>query len=191
MTEIINPDFREVDEPLFRASISPTRVRERIIYDPNTGIAIHAAVKVRPERSRLDNSWNAQFAGKELKSINQMGYKVGAIDMRIYLVSRLAWAYMTGAWPSKLIDHIDRNKTNDRWCNLREADYSQNAMNKASKPGLSGVRGVTLRSSGRFSARIKVRQRELYLGSFDTLEDAEQAYKEAAESEFGNFVRKT
>lgn len=44
--------------------------------------------------------------------------------------ARVAFAIMEGRWPHQ-IDHINRNRSDDRWSNLREVTQSQNAYNKA------------------------------------------------------------
>jgi hypothetical protein len=52
------------------------------------------------------------------------------IDGHTYKLSRLAWLYMTSEWPRGEIDHANRDPTDDRFCNLREATNRQNQANK-------------------------------------------------------------
>ena len=42
---------------------------------------------------------------------------------------RIAWMLQTGKWPSGVIDHINRNKMDNRWENLRDTDRRTNALN--------------------------------------------------------------
>ena len=49
------------------------------------------------------------------------GYLLICVERRIYRAHRLAWLYMTGNWPSAFLDHVDLNKKNNIFSNLREA----------------------------------------------------------------------
>lgn len=49
---------------------------------------------------------------------------------KVYLGSKLAWFYMTGQWPTKTIDHIDFDTTNDAWKNLRELSLLENSRRR-------------------------------------------------------------
>lgn len=95
---------------------------------------------------------------------------------------------MTGAWPENLIDHKDLDGLNNKWENLREANYSQNGAN--SRPSRTTLpKGVYAMSSGRFFAVKRKNYRYIYLGSFDTQEEAHQAYMTAAVIAHGEFAR--
>jgi hypothetical protein len=72
---------------------------------------------------------------------------------------------------SQLIDHIDRNKNNNWIDNLRLVSNQQNQFNTSAK-------GYT-RNGNRFEARIKLNQQTIYLGLYDTGEEARNAYLEA------------
>jgi HNH endonuclease len=110
-------------------------------------------------------------------------------DGRYYKASVLAWFYMTGEWPTKMVDHIDGDTLNNRWRNLRLATASQNAMNsKRPRSNTSGHKGVFI-DRGRIRAAIKVDGKKLYLGHFETVEEAAAAYQNAALKYFGEFAR--
>ncbi|MFW4291481.1 HNH endonuclease [Salmonella enterica subsp. enterica serovar Paratyphi C] len=47
-----------------------------------------------------------------------MGYIRIYINKKWYLAHRLAWLYVTGKWPINVIDHINRNKADNRFINL-------------------------------------------------------------------------
>jgi hypothetical protein len=71
---------------------------------------------------------------------NPGGYLQIMIDCRIYQLHRLAFFYMTGKWPVLHVDHINCMRSDNRWCNLRQATYSQNRMNaKNLNHGLKGA----------------------------------------------------
>jgi hypothetical protein len=114
------------------------------------------------------------------------------IKGRKYSASRCAWLYMTGAWPVDQVDHIDRDRMNNRWRNLREADNSLNQVNTGlrsdNKTGFKGVYWVE--AKGKWRARVGVRGRDVHLGYFNTAEEASAAYFKAARLYFGEFARK-
>ncbi len=98
----------------------------------------------------------------------------------------MVWAICKGAWPGPQLDHIDRNKSNNRIENLREASTSENCRNRATAAKLRGV-GVH-RKTGKFQAQIGHRNEILYLGLFKTREEAALAYDAAARSLHGEFA---
>jgi hypothetical protein len=109
------------------------------------------------------------------------------IDYVAYLSSNLAWLYMTGEWPRFEIDHIDRNRANDRWNNFRLVTRFQQMMNKTvSKLNTSGVTGV-LRCNNRWFATIRVNGKRIFLGSFLYYGDAVAARKKAEIEYYGEF----
>ncbi len=107
------------------------------------------------------------------------------LDGKIYLAHRLAWLYMTGELPDRL-DHIDENKSNNRWGNLREATRSQNGANRLVDPGKSNVRGIRL-VGRKWQTQICVNKKWIYLGSFESKEEASEAYIKARQEYFGDY----
>jgi HNH endonuclease/AP2 domain len=99
-----------------------------------------------------------------------------------------------GRWPKGEIDHVNGNKDDNRWENLREATRSQNIAN-ARTPGCntSGYKGVYFdRSKPRvkpWRASITVDGRTVRLGYFATPEKAWLAYVLAARKHYGDFAR--
>jgi hypothetical protein len=86
-------------------------------------------------------------------------------------------------------DHRNRCGTDNRRCNLRVANRSQNAMNRGRRSdNTSGYRGVSWSKRGHWVASICIRGRQKWLGSFATAEDAARAYDSAAGNEFGEFA---
>lgn len=106
------------------------------------------------------------------------------------MASNLAWLWMTNKWPSRLIDHINNDPSDDRWANLRQADYSQNGANSKARQGKTTPKGVTFdKRAGLYAARIKVNYRTINLGLFNAPEEAHAAYVAAARRYFGKFAR--
>jgi len=87
-------------------------------------------------------------------------------------------------------DHINRNHLDNRRDNLRVCSRDENARNrKPSRLSKTGLKGVVYpdRSHG-FRAQIMYQKKRYWLGSFDTAEEAHQAYLEAAKRLFGEFA---
>lgn len=109
---------------------------------------------------------------------------------RLYMAHRLAWFYVHGKWPEGLIDHINRDASDNRIENLREATQAQNLWNRGHQHNSgTGFKGVTFdKRNQRYRAKIAVRGIQICLGRYDTAEEAAQAYAAAAAKHHGNFA---
>lgn len=86
-------------------------------------------------------------------------------------------------------DHINGNRIDNRKCNLRQASYSQNAMNrKVKSTNKTGYTGI-YESSGRFGVNITINKETIFLGYFDNIKDAIKARQDAEFKYFGEFRR--
>lgn len=120
-------------------------------------------------------------AGAVAGSVNHDGYiRIKLFGVQ-YFAHRLAWLYMTGKWPNKEIDHIDRIKNNNKWENLRETTHSENMQNRELK-NKTGFSGISLHQYGKWQARIRKKGVRMHIGTFDTPEQANDAYIAAAKS---------
>jgi HNH endonuclease len=119
--------------------------------------------------------------------LSREGYMILEVDGKRYRSARLAYFYMTGNWPSGQIDHRDLNKANDAWLNLRDGTHAQNQANMRVK-AKSGFKGVYA-SYRRWVAMVRKNGKTVYLGTYDTPEEAHEAYKIAAGMLFGEFMR--
>lgn len=106
---------------------------------------------------------------------DQLGNEFFVFKKQICLASDLIWFLMTGFWPEKFIEHIDGNKANHAWSNLRE--YVKNPRKSA-----TGTRGV-YSYGNKYRAVISLRESGVtvakHLGVFDTIEKAQEAYEKA------------
>jgi hypothetical protein len=123
--------------------------------------------------------------------LNYKGYLMIQIDGKHYRQHRLAFLYMTGEWPKVQVDHENNIKSDNRWINLRNANNQLNHYNKLKpKNNTSGAKGVRRLKTGKFSARIKYNQKEIFLGVHDTLELASEAYFKKAQELANEFANK-
>jgi hypothetical protein len=152
-------------------------LRTLLSYEPETGLFTW-----KHKRKRV-------FQGDIAGATHKSGYIVIGCQGKIWPAHRLAWLYMTGRLPPSFIDHIDGNKTNNRWRNLRLASRSENSRNRgAQKNNKSGFKGVSWDSSNqKWRAIIYVDGKKIALGRFSCPVAAHQAYSEAAESFHGQF----
>jgi len=105
---------------------------------------------------------------------NDDGYLRTEIDGRQKLLHRLLGFCFLGLDlknPKIQIDHINRIRTDNRVENLQIATNQQNGWNRNAK-------GYTKKKS-KYHAQIKINQQCIYLGIFDTPEEAHQAYLDA------------
>jgi hypothetical protein len=150
-----------------------------LAYDPSTGLFTWITKRSGVKRAVAGCKMGAGKRRKEQWMIGLLG--------RAYIRGRLAWFYMTGEWPIE-IDHRDGDRMNDRWANLREATRAQNEANKSVRRNNKlGIKGVDI-FEGKFRAQI-YRGRKYMLGSFSTLEEAAEAYAQAARDFDGDFAR--
>lgn len=151
--------------------------RNTFHYDPRTG-DIFWKVRRGPVKAgtRITNRWPSN------------GYGRIRFDGREYPAHRVAWLLYYGQWPKGQIDHINRDRADNRIVNLRVATASENSCNR-DRPR-RWMKGVTfIRSIGKFQAQIKKDGRSRYLGVYPTEREAHEAYCAAAHLIHGEFAR--
>lgn len=134
---------------------------------------------------RSGNQIAGQIAGTKCKT---HGYISIRIDKKVYRAHWLVWLYHYGYLP-KEIDHINRNRSDNRIENLRECSRSQNIANKPMQSNnTSGYKGVHWRKGRKkWQVRIKIDGKQRSLGHFDCIKDAIKTSKEARTGWYGNF----
>jgi len=141
------------------------KLRQRVHYDKETGI-FKSLVKT--------NRWEV---GQVLGSKTEDGYLSIMVEGRNYLLHRLAFLLVEGKFPKELVDHINCVRDDIRWLNLRHACHTLNARNTLmAKNNSSGVKGVSWhKRAGKWQAFVSVNSKPVYLGLFESIEDAEAA----------------
>ena len=162
-----------------KTEITKQELQALLSYDPNTGLFRW----LNPQSPRMRPG---DLAG----NLRPDGYRQIRLKGGRYLAHRLAWLYMTETWPKIVIDHINHDQTDNRWCNLREATISQNcAHGKIRSHNTSGFKGVTWNLQlKKWRAAIRANGHTRHLGCFNTREEAHATYCIEATKAFGDFA---
>ena len=127
--------------------------------------------------------WKKTFAnakvGKKAGSISKKGYWVIGLKSQRYYLHHLVWLFERNEWPAKNLDHIDGDKLNNKFCNLRLADQKENNQNlrKPHRDSKTGFLGVS-KKRNKFVAKICKLGKKQVLGIFNTAEEAHERYVE-------------
>lgn len=146
-------------------------------YDNNTG---HIHWK--------DGAVNTKKEGAIAGSLKPDGYVYVGIRNKVYSVHRAIYYMFTGDQPEE-IDHIDGNKSNNKIENLRPANRFKNNMNKSIfKNNKTGIKGVSIHKN-KYRAQCYKNGVNVYLGLYETLEEARRAlviFRSSFQGEFQN-----
>lgn len=118
------------------------------------------------------------------------GYCCIKIRGKLHLAHRLAFLWVTGRMPSGYVDHIDGNRFNNIWSNIRDGSMSQNQHNRpANKNNTSGVKGVHWdKRKSRWVAKIKLNGKDIHIGTFVDIISAELAVRKARVNHHGEYA---
>lgn len=109
---------------------------------------------------------------------NTTHYRVVTLDKVQHSGHVLAWFYMTGEWPTDEVDHKNGVRHDNRWDNLRPVTHQANMQNayrsitRSNASGFLGVRKHIRHGKVRYGAVIQHNYKSLYLGYYDTPEEA-------------------
>lgn len=145
-------------------------LRSILNYNQNTGVFTR----------RLSTAPNAR-AGDVAGYLSKDGYVLIKVLCKTYKAHRLAWLHYYGTWPKAQIDHINRDRSDNRIVNLRDVSHQQNQQNASKRSdNKSGHPGIYWHKvSGRWAASIAHSKRQRHLGLFESLEEAVAARKAA------------
>jgi hypothetical protein len=163
-----------------KTDLTQELLKRYFTYDPESGNFIRIIRR---------NRWGERVCFETIVSRNNRGYFWVRIFGEIYLVHRLVFLYMTGKHPYGEVDHVNGDRLDNRWVNLRDVNPFENSRNQGNRiDNSTGVRGVTYRSTGRglkrWKARISHMGRRYDLGEYLTKEEAVTA-RMVAEKQFG------
>jgi len=151
-------------------------ILERLSYDPVSGVV----------------SWKDGKKAGEAAGCLHRGYIQIGLAGAFVRAHHAAWLLMTGEFPPAGfdVDHINRDKGDNRWANLRLATRSQNKMNQVSRgSNAAPFRGVSWHVE-RQAWRVAVHKngRKIYLGQFRDFDQAVSARIAGERKHFGEFA---
>ena len=124
-----------------------------------------------------------ELVEKTYWGLDVLGYAHGKINGRLARFHRHLFGF-----PKETIDHINRDKLDNRKCNIRLCTPKENSRNLSiAKNNTSGVTGVKKTKHGKWNASIMVDRKGIHLGNFKTLEEAKEARMKAELKYFGEF----
>jgi len=113
-------------------------------------------------------------------TINFHGYVKIAINRRAYSAHILAILFIQGYWPISIVDHKNRDRADNRICNLRVTSQRVNSRNaKVYKNNKSGVSGVSWNKRSKKWQVLITTTKRISLGLFPCFFDAVCARKSA------------
>jgi hypothetical protein len=138
--------------------------------------------------SKFHNEVIGKEAGCSRAGRSGKKYWIIKINGYPYKRGHLLFLFINGKFPSPCIDHINGNSLDDRPINLREATFLQNAWNhKSHKRRLKLPMGVRSQKSGNYEARITYKGKQLHLGAYKTVKEAELIYIAKRKELYANY----
>ncbi len=145
------------------------KMSKYLAYDPETGVITW--IKAKGSRAKV---------GQRAGNLNvALGYRFIMFNKCNYTEHRIAWLLATGEWPKEELDHINRNRSDNRLCNLREATRLENSLNSPQrlKNRAHGVHWS--RAHNKWKVVFRVNTKDRYFGYFTNYEDACEKAEEA------------
>ena len=189
MNDVININVTKEEYDLIMDLRKPRKIykNEYILYDDYAEMVIrdkfyNEICRTKIDIDEIDNLKDIRWY------LGSQGYIVGCTKNKKNITLH---KYITKTGSRQLIDHINRNKLNNRKCNLRGASHQENCFNKThQKNNKLNCKGVRKVPSGRYNAYIGIDKKQISLGTYDTLEQAKEARKKAEEKYFGKYAYK-
>lgn len=166
-----------------RRGFTKADAEDHIYYEPASG-TIHW-------KKRIQCFGGGKPAGS-VAGTKKDGYVQIKLFGKVYRAHHIVWLFETGDWPpvGVDVDHIDGNRSNNVFSNLRLATRSQNNLNTGERRranNTSGHKGVYPTKDGRWFARIGHKGKILHLGTHDTFEEAKAARLKGEKEIYGEF----
>ena len=150
--------------------ITQEQLKARYTYIPSTGLFV-SNIKT-----------NKHNVGDFVGHINSKGYVVIKCYKQTYKAHRLAFLYMTGNFPLNDVDHINGNKSDNRWENIRDVSKCINLQNRKGPASNSKLKLLGVNKQGtKYKAQICLFGKKKHLGMFSSPEEAHKVYVEYKE----------
>lgn len=154
--------------------LTQERLKELLDYDPDTGLFVRKVVR------------GGQKAGAVAGSVYNHGYVLVYVDRRRYYAHRLAFLFIEGSFPPEQVDHINHDKADNRWENLRPVTRQENqrhtSMNSNNTSGVAGV--YWHKNKNKWVPKIWVDSKCIHLGCTSDKDEAIR-WRKAAEVKYG------
>lgn len=152
---------------------------EYLSYDATTGNLIW----IKAPGKRKD------VVGQTAGSLQKNGYRLIQLKGNKYQAHKIVWWLHHSLYPDEL-DHRNNNRDDNRLENLRLTSRTMNNANRQiGSSNTTGFKGVRKGWNGRFTASIQKHGTASHLGTFNTPQEAAQAYDDAAIAFFGVFAK--
>jgi hypothetical protein len=161
----------------YKALPSPERLGELFSWDIDQGYLVWRVTR------------GSGTKGSRAGTINNCGYLSTSIKGERYLIHRIIWMLGSGSDPMGLqVDHINGNRLDNRFCNLRIAERIDNNKNvKVHRDNKCGHLGITQHKPGVWRARIMKNGKNMHIGLFASIEQAVEARRKAELEFHGDF----
>ncbi len=154
-------------------------LRKVLNYNPNTGWF----------------TWTKHRASKRVRvgsragTLGSGGYRTISVLGKRYREHTLVWFWVNGVMPEREIDHIDQDRGNNSYKNLREATKQDNSRNRAMySSNTTGYNGVQYnKRTDKWIALIRTKEGTLFHKTFSDIEEAIEA-REAKAKDLGFHV---
>jgi hypothetical protein len=137
-----------------------------------------------PETGEFTSTGNVKYSNRPKGSVagtlhKTKGYVYVSVKNKTYRAQRLAFLWMTGSWPLYQVDHINRNKSDNRWINLRDIPAKENTWNRpvyrTNRSGYTGV--IWNKKLSKWQVLCRSNGIQEYLGLFDDIHEAGKVSK--------------
>lgn len=143
-------------------NITQHQAKRLFAYNPESGDLVNRVARGRAK------------AGDDATFSSSHGYRQVSLGNKKIYAHRLIWLYCHGELPADTIDHINRDRADNRLENLRSISHRENNLNKGVfSHNTSGRTGVSwCKQTSKWSASIKVNQKSKRLGRYVSFFDA-------------------
>lgn len=154
-------------------------INERLKYIPETGDLVWVSGTRIGKVAGCKNSW-----GYTVVRLGNGEQLIGAHRLAFLLMGQQSLI------EGKEVDHINGDRSDNRWVNLRPAQGSQNQANRSKQiNNSSGAKGVCWhKHRAKWQAQIQFQGRMKFLGNYESLDEAKEVYELAARMIFGDFA---